>query len=998
MGGRVADLAVVESDPAVFYVGTATGGLWRTTNHGTTWESLFDDQPTSSIGDVTLAPSNPNVIWVGSGEPQNRQSSPWGNGVYRSTNAGRTWMHLGLEATHHIARIVVDPSDPDVAYVAAVGHLWGPNPERGVYRTTDGGATWEKVLYVDENTGAIDLVMHPDDPRTLFAAMYQRQRTAWGYNGGGPGSGIYRTIDGGNTWTELTEGLPTADMGRIGLDIYRQDGDLVFAVVEAPNDAGLGVYRSADRGETWEKLSNTNPRPMYFSQIRVDPNDPSRIYLGGVGLYVSDDGGRNFRDDGADEVHSDHHALWIDPANSNHLIMGSDGGVSVSWDRAAHWRMYDNLSIGQFYEVGVDMRDPYYVCGGLQDNGSWCGPSAVYESRGIRNSDWYNINGGDGFYARIDPNDPTVVFTESQNGYLARLDLTSGEHQSIRPVPRDDDQDQEEAANAYRWNWNTPIHISSHDPTTVYVGANVLLKSADRGMSWEEVSPDLTKALDRRELEIMGVKGSQPQLSRNDGVSFYGTITTIAESPTDPQVLYVGTDDGNVQGTRDGGATWTDLTPRIRGLPDRTYVSRVVASAHTPGTVYATFDGHYDDDYAPYVYVSDDYGRNWSRITEGLPNWSVNILAEHPDRANLLFVGNEIGAYVSIDRGAHWTRMGGGLPTVPVDDITIHPREKDLILGTHGRGVWIMDDASPLTELSQAVLDAPAHLFKVRRATTFNPVNTQGWLPGSYSAPNPSYGALIRYYLAQAQPSDDDDPAKVTLVVTDAAGDTVGTVDGPAGAGIHEVGWDLRMPPPVEVSREEAGELGFFGPPAGPKVLPGTYTVHLDVAGQSLSTGLVVRGDPRVQISAADLAERQTGLMITYALGQPIFEAMRTVRGLTDQVTAVQGLLQKMPDVEDSLEQAVNGLARDLRRLDRDVAGVRRTAMQLFFGLDRVTSRPTADQARQLDSVWDDAADVINQVNALVAQDVPAVYAQLNARGIKPETGEPIVMPQRPGG
>jgi photosystem II stability/assembly factor-like uncharacterized protein len=996
MGGRIADIAVNESDPAIFYVAVASGGLWRTTNHGTTWEPLFDEQPTASLGDVTLAPSNPNVIWVGTGEPQNRQSSPWGNGVYRSVDGGRTWDHLGLEETRHIGRIVVHPTDQDVAYVAAVGHLWGPNPERGVYRTTDGGRSWERVLYVDEHTGAIDLAMDPGDPNTLFAAMYQRRRTAWGFNGGGPGSGIYRTFDGGDTWVELTEGLPSVDMGRIGLDVYRQAGNLVYAIVEAPREQGRGVYRSVDRGETWEHLSETNPRPMYYSQIRVDPNDPQRIYVLGVDLHVSEDGGRTFHDEGARGVHSDHHALWIDPTNANHLILGSDGGVSASFDRADHWRMYDNLPIAQFYEVGVDMRDPYYVCGGLQDNGSWCGPSAAYERRGIRNADWYNINGGDGFYTRIDPNDHTVIFAESQNGYIARVDLETGERQYIRPLPEPTEEGED--PDDYRWNWNTPILLSVHDPTTIYAGANVLLKSTDRGYSWREVSPDLTKALDRRELEIMGVRGGEPALSRHDGVSAFGTLTTIAESPLDQQVVYVGTDDGNVQGTRDGGATWIDLTTRVPDLPERTHVSRVVASAHRVGTVYATFDGHYADDYAPYVYRSDDYGRNWRRITDGLPDWSVNIIAEHPDNERLLLVGNEVGVYVSIDRGEHWTRVPGNLPTVPVDDIAVHPRDNDVILGTHGRGIWILDDATPLAELTTEVLAAAAHLFSVRPATSFNPLFTQGWLPGAYAASNPPYGALIRYYLGEPIPAGEDEEPMVTLAVTDAAGDTVGVVEGPGGEGIQQTTWNLRLPPPFEIGEEEAEQFGFFGPPAGPKVLPGTYTVHLTVAGQTLTTELTVEGDPRVEIAEADLMERQRALLELYALAKPIFDASRAVRRLTQQVGTIRELLDQTPDVAEELQEVVDDLNRTLRRLDRDVNEARRDASRLFYMLDRVTARPTADQALQLDRVWEDATTAIQEVNATIAEDVPAAYDRLSEHGITPDIGEPIALPTRSGG
>ncbi|MEE8133687.1 MAG: hypothetical protein V3T56_01440, partial [Gemmatimonadales bacterium] len=756
MGGRVADLAVVESNPATFYVGTATGGVWRTTSNGASWESLFDGQSTASIGDITLSQSNPNLIWVGTGEPQNRQSSPWGNGVYKSTDAGRTWQHMGLDDTKHISRIRIDPTNNDVVYVGAVGHLWGPNEDRGVFRTTDGGQTWEKVLYVDEHTGVIDMVMDPGDPQTLFAAMYQRRRTGFGFNGGGPGSGIYRTTDGGDSWQELTNGLPQGIKGRIGLDIYRGDGNMVFALVEADLRGGRGfgrpaqqdqgnqengVYRSMDRGDTWEHLSTTNNRPMYYSQIRVDPNDPDRIYLGGSNLYRSSDGGHTFTSDASVGVHLDHHALWIDPNNSNHLILAGDGGVSETWDRSDTWRQMRTLPLAQFYQIGVNMEYPYHVCGGLQDNGSWCAPNATQSNQGIRNRDWYNVGSGDGFYNLIDPNDPTILFNSSQGGNIRRVNLAAMERRSIRAVPRPGEDGETQN---YRFNWNAPIVISAHNSSTIYHGGNHLLKSTDRGTTWQEISPDLTKAIDRSELEIMGVRQNR-MLSRHDGISTYGNITTIGESPVNADLIYVGTDDGNVQVTQDGGATWTDITDRVRNLPERTYVSKILPSRFDEATVYATFDGHRSDDYAAYVYVSEDYGRNWRAVTNGLPDgWSVNVITEHPRSRNLLFLGSEIGVYFSIDRGENWIRLKNNLPTVPVDDIVVHPRENDLVLGTHGRGVWIMADIAPLEELTNQVLAASAHLFSVRTATIYNIDGRQGWTPGVFAAPEPTQGALIR--------------------------------------------------------------------------------------------------------------------------------------------------------------------------------------------------------------------------------------------------------------
>ncbi|MDX1495534.1 MAG: hypothetical protein R3253_15810, partial [Longimicrobiales bacterium] len=684
--------------------------------------------------------------------------------------------------------------------------------ERGVYKTTDGGESWNRVLFVNDVTGAIDLAMDPNDPQTLFVAMYQRQRKAWGFNGGGPGSGIYRTMDGGRSWVELTDGLPEGDKGRIGLEIYRRDPNLVCALVQADasgeddDTEEDGVYCSTDRGETWEHRSTTNNRPMYYSQIWIDPSDPQRMYLGGADLYWSSDGGRTFTDDAAPEVHLDHHAMWINPQNSDHIILGSDGGVSISWDRSESWYQFRNLPVSQFYEIGVDMRDPYHVCGGLQDNGSWCAPSDTRSNQGIRTRDWYNVGSGDGFFTVMHPTDSTVMFAESQGGNLTRVNLKTMERARIRPIGRPGDDDE---LPDLRWNWDSPVLMSSHDPNTIYFGSNMLFRSTDLGQSWEAVSPDLTYAIDRDTLQIMGVPGSAPQMSRNDGQSTYGNLTALAESPHDPQVLYTGSDDGRVQVTRDGGATWTDVTRNFGDrVPPRTYVTRIVASHGQPGTVFVALDGHRNDDFAPYVFVSRNHGQGWTRITNGLPMSSVSALAQHHDDPNLLFVGNEIGVYVLKDMEQRWVRIESNLPTVPVDDIEIHPRENDLVLGTHGRGIWILDDVTPLEELDATVVRSNAYLFPIRRATSYNPYRPQGWTPGIWAADNPPAGARIRYWLGSGVED-------LTLRVTDATGNPVRELeDVPSEAGLNEAIWDLRL-------TEEGADGETMDP--GPRVLPGVY-------------------------------------------------------------------------------------------------------------------------------------------------------------------------------
>ena len=1046
MGGRIADLDVVESKPQVFYIATGTGGVWRTDNHGTSWTPLFDDQPSSSIGDVTLDQSNPNLVWVGTGEPQNRQSSGWGNGVYKSTDAGSTWRHMGLEGTKHVGRILIHPRNPDVVYVAAVGDLWAASEERGVYRTADGGETWEMVLHVDEHTGAIDLAMDPGDPNTIFAAMYQRQRTGWGFNGGGPGSGLYRTLDGGDSWTELTKGLPEGDKGRIGVDIFRGDGNVVYALVEAnaraprrpgaggggggrgggPNESGL--YRSLDRGDTWERMSGTNPRPMYYSQVRIDPSNPDRIYVLGTQLMVSDDGGRTFRSDGATQIHVDHHALWINPNDPDHLILGSDGGVSASWDGTAHWRMFDNLALGQFYAIGYDMRDPYYVCGGLQDNDAWCGPSNTRSFHGIRHQDWYETVYGDGFFTIVDPTDSTIVSSESQGGNMNRYDLVTGEKIPMRPItgPRADG----DTAKTYRFNWNSALQLSPHDPATVYLGANYLMRSRDRGMSWEEVGGlDLTRRIDREELEIMGVPGSEPQMSLNDGIASYGNITAFAESPVTPGLLYVGTDDGNVQVSRDDGATWTNVADRVPELPERTYVSRLEPSHHVEGRVYATFDGHRNGDYAAYVYASEDHGQSWTRITEGLPDgWSVNVVTEHHRAPNLLFVGNEVGVFVSVDRGGRWVQLKNNLPTVPVDDILVHPRDNDLLVGTHGRSFWILADVTPLEHLSEEMLAEAGRVFpSARESIMWAERGDWPFQGATYSAPNPPRGARIRYYLrdgweapmaaaeeggeegdgngAAPESGADGDGARseapFALAIADADGNHVRTLEAPSEPGVNEVIWDWRHDPPYEPEPRQGGGgpggggggggFGGGGAPSGPIVLPGVYTVSMTVAGETFSATVEIQADPRRPMTPADRMARQDILMSLHRLAVPIHEADRAIERLDAQLDAAQEVVDGADEPPEGLDGELEAIREALDEVRDDLGEARRNA-GVAGAIQRSSTLPTEDQRWQVDRAWEVVAELVGPLNELITSRVPALNARLYAEGVRPKPGEAVVV------
>ena len=964
-GGRVDDFAIarVPGHPDAIYVATAGGGVFKSTNQGTSWTPIFDRvDAMMSIGDIAVAPSNPAVVWVGTGEANNRQSSSWGDGVYKSVDAGETWTRAGLADTRHVGRIVIHPSNPDVVYVAAAGHLWGPNAERGVFKTTDAGRTWTKVLYVDDNTGATDLVMDPGDPQTLFAAMYQRQRKAWGFNGGGPGSGIFRSRDGGATWTRLSNGLPQGDKGRIGLDIFQADPRVIFAVVEAAGRES-GVYRSADRGDTWQAWSTLNPRPMYFSQIRADPKDAMRIYLLGSnrGFYISNDGGKTFTDVFS-TIHSEDHALWIDPDDTNHLMIGGDGGVSISWDRGQTWMFRDNLPIGQFYEISADMQDPYVVCGGLQDNGHWCVPSATRTRTGISNHDAFNIGSGDGFYARLDPGDARTAIIESQDGRANRVNLSTLERQSISPVTRQGtdrpagEPDSFPRPQRERWNWNTPIVMSSFDPKTIYMGAQLLFKSPDRGTTWKAISPDLTANVDRESLEMMGARVPGQALSRHDGVTAFSTLTTIGESPLDARLLYTGSDDGRLSVTRDGGQTWATVNTRITGLPPQTYVSSVVPSRHSAGRVYATFDGHYNDDYRAYAYVSDDYGLTWRSIAAGLPAASVHKLREHPRNARLLFAGHERGIHFSVDGGASWSPLNLNMPAVPVDDILIHPRDNDLIAGTHGRSIWILDNISSLEALTPEAMRSDAFLVPPARARLLSIYVPQAWYgAGQYFAPNPDFNAAIDYYLRDGSHED------VTVTVTDARGATVRTIAGTGRAGLNRASWDLRMEPPVpDAQHEPPPASGFGGPPQGPLVLPGAYTVTVRAAGRLLKGEVRVEGDPRAVFSDADRRTRQTALLNLYALQKSLSAARAagaTAAGQLD-TPGGRGIVSSRADA-----------ASRLTRVQSDLVAQFNAVTSLSRAIEGFSGPPTTDQRRQVDWFFDDAGRAIEAMNRVLNSD-----------------------------
>ena len=845
MSGRISDIAVVESTPYVMYAASASGGLWKTTNNGTTWRPVFENEATISIGDVAVAPSDPSIVWIGTGEANNRNSSSWGDGVYKSTDAGETWTNMGLEDTHHVGRIVIHPRDPDTVYVAAMGHLWGTNRERGVFRTVDGGKTWTAVLQVDERTGAQDLVMDPVELSILYAAMYERLRTPWSYENTGPGSGIYKTTDGGSTWRQLEQGLPSERVGRIGLDVYKKNPAVLYAVVEA--DAGGqfarvdgesqdgGIFRSDDRGESWQRLSGLVPRPFYHGQIRIDPGDDRRIWVLGGALFFSEDGGRNFRSDGAREVHGDHHAMWIDPENPTHLVLGTDAGVYVSYDRGDSWERFNTFAIGQYYGVAVDMRDPYTIYGGLQDNGVWGSPSRTRDASGITNAHAFKVYGGDGMHVAVDPTDPFTLYADWHSGALARIDLRTGEMKDIRPQPKEGSPD-------FRFNWNSPFILSPHDPRTLYFGANRLFRLDDRGDRWTPISPDLTTN-DRERIPAVVWRRSNPGYTWS--AEMYCTITTISESPLRGGVLWIGTDDGNVQLTKDAGGTWTNVAKTVPGAPAGLYVSRIEASHADEKTAYIALDGHRSDDFAPYVYVTSDFGETWQPIHGGLPpNGPVYVVREHPRNPNLLFVGTEFGVFTTVSRGATWAALESGLPAVAVYDAVIHPRDDELVIGTHGRSIYVLD-IGPFAELDETVLSSPAHLFQVKPATRFQYTNFRDEGNEShryYAAANPPFGAIIHYYLRDEIGDD------VSITITNASGRIERRLSGRGYAGIREVVWDLRRAPAARAAAQMHTERVQASDYYSGLVPPGEYTVTLTAGPHRMERRLTVKNGQAVDV------------------------------------------------------------------------------------------------------------------------------------------------------
>jgi photosystem II stability/assembly factor-like uncharacterized protein len=890
--GRLHDVLMDPKDPATLYVAAASGGLWKSTNKGVTWKPIFEKQPDNTFGAIAIFARDPKILWAGTGEQNNRQSSSWGTGVYRSTDAGETWTHLGLRDTRAIGRVVLHPDDPNVAYVAAVGNLWTGHADRGVFKTTDAGRTWNKVLYVDTFTGATDLVMDPREAKVLYAATYQRLRKAYGFNGGGPGSAIYKTTDAGATWFKLENGIPPGDKGRIGLAIAASKPDVLIATIEHPT-AG-GTYRTEDAGASWKRMSATNPRPMYYSKPTIDPTNDKRVWLPGVSIVKSEDGGATFQEEPTSPTYdlglkTDHHVLRVDPSNPAHIYVAGDGGLHESFDMGKTYIRVNNVPVAQVYRIAVDNRDPYWVYAGLQDNHSFMGPSATRHWLGILNQDWLEIGFSDGTGKAVDKTDGRKVYSSSSGGNLTLVDPFTGDTMPIGPRPPAGEP-------PYRFDWDAPLMASRHTSGTVYLGGNRLFTSRDFGSTWT-ASQDLTRSVNRDSLEMMGVLNRDIRISRNDGDNI-SEISNFAESPLDPKILWVGTDDGNVQLTRDGGATWTELSKAITGVKDGTFVGDIVASSASPGTAYVSFDAHRDGDFAPYLFTTTDFGKTWTSVVNGLPKDDASIrgLAEYPGKPHVLFAGTERALFVTHDGGAQWTRLAANLPTTRYDDILVHPRTKDLVLGTHGRGIWILDDASPIGEWTPEIAAKRAHLFAVPRATLLLYWEDVSNMSHSfYTAENPAEGAAFTYHLGK--------PAqKVRLIVTNGAGKVVRELSGSGKAGaVQRLNWDLRYALPAGAGRgagagggggdemapaglQRAGVIQLPVPShdialRGPHVAPGTFTVTLDVDGVAVgSRTFEVRPDPASSVTAAQHRAREAFVVEVMALQDKVEQLATDLR------------------------------------------------------------------------------------------------------------------------
>ena len=954
MSGRVTAIAVVRKNPDIIYIGSASGGLWKSTGGGVKWEPIFDTMAVASIGAIAVDQNNPDVIWVGTGEGNPRNSETSGNGVYKSLDAGRTWTHLGLDNTRNIQQVLLDPTNSSVAYVAAIGTAWGETPDRGVYKTTDGGATWQKVLYVDDKTGCADLVMDPSNPNKLIAAMWQYRRWPWFFKSGGHGSGLYVTFDGGKSWKKRTDedGLPKGEIGRIGLAISANDPERVYALIESKKNA---LYRSDDGGFKWRKMADNNigDRPFYYAQIFVDPTNENRLYNVFTFVTVSEDGGKTF-EPLIHRIHVDNHAFYINPDNPNFLIDGNDGGAAISRDRGKTWRFIRDLPLGQFYHINVDMQTPYNVYGGLQDNGSWRGPVYAYQFGAIRNPQWEMVGGGDGFDVVPDRSDSQYCYSMSQGGYVNRVNMVTGDSRFIRPI---------HPQNVYlRFNWNAGISADPFSPTTIYYGSQFLHKSTNRGDTWQIISPDLTTndTTKQKQLESGGLTYDVTAAEN------HCTIIAIAPSPVQQGVIWVGTDDGNVQVTTNGGATWSNVVGNVKGVPDSTWVPQIQASTYSAGEAFVAFDNHRRNDWTPYAYRTTDFGQSWTRLVSKDDVWGyVLCTAQDPVEPKLIFVGTEFGLYLTIDGGKSWTKWTQGLPTVSTMDLAIHPREYDLVIGTFGRALYVLDDIRPLRELARrgtGVLNDTLHIFEVPDAVLSRMRFGGGFGAGDaeFYGENRPYGARITFVVNPPDTTRAKDqketkktgPAAKDSVLgsSDSARVEVLTMKGEllralrvhVKKGINRTTWSLdraseRMPsqPKPEPGAPE---------PGGWDVLPGTYRVRITYLKHMDSTTVNVKADPRLPFTEQEMLANTAFLDTMYRRIHVATEAADRLREAKKTIDQIAGLIKdrsdstarKVKTLGKALEDSIKTLTELIQ--DREVQGIRNDASLLESRLDMAMS------------------------------------------------------------
>ncbi|HZS10200.1 MAG TPA: glycosyl hydrolase [Blastocatellia bacterium] len=1031
MSGRVIAFAVDPTDRAKYYAAAASGGVWKTVNAGTTWAPVFDGEGSYSIGAIALDPKNPSTVWVGTGELNSQRSVSYGDGIYRSDDGGRSWKNMGLKKSEHIARIVLDPRNSDVIYVAAQGPLWGPGGDRGLYKTTDGGKTWKAALTVSENTGVTDVVVDPANPDVLYAASYQRRRHVWTLIDGGPESAIYKSTDAGATWTKLKAGLPTVEMGRIGLAVSPADPNVIYAAIEAANKQG-GIFRSGDRGATWEKRNEFDSGAMYYGQIVCDPKNVDRIYVPNVLVMVSDDGGRTLRPLGEKSKHVDNHAIWIDPNNTNYYLVGCDGGVYESFDRGQNWDYKANLPITQFYDVAVDNALPFYnIYGGTQDNNSLGGPSRTRSVSGITNADWFVTQGGDGFVSRVDPEDPNIIYAELQHGVLVRFDKRSGERMGIQPQPGRGEP-------PLRWNWDSPLIISPHSHTRLYFAANKLFRSDDRGDSWKPVSGDLTREVDRDKLPVMGRIQGPDAVAKHQSTSFYGNIVALTESPKKEGTIYVGTDDGLIQVTENGGGGWKKIE-KFPGVPETTYVSRLLASQHDARTVYAAFDNHKNADFKPYLLKSTDAGATWTSIASNLPeNGPVLAIAEDHVNPDLLFVGTEFGLFFTIDGGKKWIQLKGGLPTIAVRDLAIQKRENDLVLATFGRGFYVLDNYTPLRALKPETLAKEAELFPVRDAFMYiqsQPLGGRGKAfqgESFYNAENPPFGATFTYYLKEPlktrkqkrqdaekeaakkkimppyptgeelRAEEEEEAPAVILTVSDASGRVVRRLTGPVTAGMNRVTWDLRDPAASLALTPPSPEAAIFAePPGGPLVMPGKYTVSLARRVNGVTTQLAqaqsfnVSVDGQATMAAADRAALVEFQQKVARLQRAVTGGLQSANELKTRLGLIKRALletpsadQKLIDATAALDQKTNELLRELRgdailaaRNENVPHSINQRVQTIVSDQRMSTSRPTQTQMEQYRIAAQEFQEALGRLRTLIEGDLAKLEKTLEAAG-----------------